>query len=190
MWALLRYSANCHIGSTDHYGNTCIMGSNFLACELCMDSYYSTVMVYPRICSKMWHRVHLNSCYQHAPFTFYRAVPWQSLCFTIQQLRKWWASYTAIKFAAWNDLKASMFTFKVTKVIDPSPPTSPQFIHEQGPDSSLMSFWHFFAIDQVWRLDMRSPWAHNKDMCWWNETNIHQGIGVTLKGGLDVFGLG
>ena len=27
MWALLRYSANCHIGSTDHYGNACIMGS-------------------------------------------------------------------------------------------------------------------------------------------------------------------
>ena len=27
MWALPRYSANCHIGSTDHYGNACVMGS-------------------------------------------------------------------------------------------------------------------------------------------------------------------
>ena len=28
MWALPRYSANCHIGSTNHYSNTCVMGSD------------------------------------------------------------------------------------------------------------------------------------------------------------------
>ena len=35
MWALPRYSANCHIGSTDHYGNACVMGSLKLMWLLC-----------------------------------------------------------------------------------------------------------------------------------------------------------